>query len=138
MRCRRALGWAMERLDEKMLQVAAKVDVDAPPLALIVDDDPILLEIMAARLDVIGFKAILAENGMAAIKALEENDFCVAIVDLRMPELDGFGLLQFIRERPASADLPVIVATTSEDQASIEKAYRLAASSFTTKPINLA
>jgi two-component system cell cycle sensor histidine kinase PleC len=75
---------------------------------------------------------------LAAAKALEENEFSVAIIDLRMPELDGFGLLQFIRNRPASADLPVIVATISEDEASIERAYRLGASSFTTKPINWA
>lgn len=109
---------------------------DAPSRALIVDDDPMLREIMAARLAAMGFEPVLAENGEEAVKALEAAPYSLAIIDLRMPKLDGFGLLELIRGDPRCADLPVIVATTSDDAASIEKAYALGASSFGIKPIN--
>ena len=53
-----------------------------------------------------------------------------------MPELDGFGLLQLLRQNPRTADLPVIVCTSHNDAEAIERAYRLGASSFVSKPIN--
>ncbi|CAN5203727.1 HAMP domain-containing sensor histidine kinase [soil metagenome] len=109
---------------------------EARKLALIVDDDPIQLELLAAKLSEDGFSVVRAMDGEEAGARLEGGPYALAVIDLSMPRLDGFGLLRQIRQHPQAADIPVIVATTSGDKDSIERAYRLGASSFVTKPIN--
>lgn len=103
---------------------------------LAVDDDPILRELMAEMFGSIGFDVVQASNGEEAWAVLQDTALDLAVIDLNMPKLDGFGLLQHIRAQTDLASLPVIVATSSGDQASIERAYNLGASSFVTKPIN--
>lgn len=104
--------------------------------ALVVDDDPILREVMCAQLLQLGLDCETAENGEEGRKKLCCGSFDLAVVDISMPLLDGFALLRHIRQHPRSVDLPVIVCTSHNDQASIDKAYTLGASSFVTKPIN--
>jgi len=103
---------------------------------LFVDDDDILLEVMAAQLAELDLKVVRATNGEEGRDLAGRESFDLAIIDLSMPKLDGFGLIRHIRHHPKSVDLPVIVLTSSNDRQSIEKAYELGASSFVTKPIN--
>ncbi len=104
----------------------------------VVDDDPPMREAMARLLAEAGHDVILAQNGEEARAIAARQDFDLAVIDLGMPKLDGFGLLEFLRRNPKTADLPVIVATSADDPQSIERAFRLGASSFVTKPINWA
>lgn len=104
--------------------------------ALVVDDDPILREVMCEQLEAVGFDVAQAENGETGRELTGGEDFDLAIVDISMPKLNGFELLRHIRQHPRSVDLPVIVATGHNDPTSIEKAYELGASSFVTKPMN--
>jgi len=103
---------------------------------LAVDDDPIMLELMGQQFAELGYGVVLAEDGEAATAALDAEDLDLAMVDLSMPKVDGFELLVRIRSHARTANLPVIVATANGDKDSIERAYRLGASSFVTKPIN--
>jgi signal transduction histidine kinase len=103
---------------------------------LVVDDDPILLEVMSEELRAAGFNVVHAENGETGCDLTSREIFNLAIIDISMPKLDGFELLRHIRQHPRSVDLPVIVATGHNDRSSIEKAYELGASSFVTKPMN--
>lgn len=103
---------------------------------LVVDDDPLVREAMMALFADAGHAVTCAQNGEDACKIAARQEFDLAVIDLGMPELDGFGLLKYLRHNPKSADLPVIVATSADDPQSIEHAYRLGASSFVTKPIN--
>lgn len=105
---------------------------------LIADDDPLLRETLKACLNGAGFQAILAEDGGEARDLAADQDFDLMVIDLGMPGLDGYELLKYLRQHPRTVDLPVIVVTSSGDQASVEKAYALGASSFVCKPINLA
>jgi signal transduction histidine kinase len=93
-------------------------------------------DLSAFRLAPLGYVCRCVENGEEATGLLAHEDYALAIVDLNMPKLDGFGLLKHIRQHPRTIDLPTIVATTNDDRQSIEKAYALGASSFVTKPIN--
>ncbi len=104
--------------------------------ALVVDDDPILREVMTTRLAEAGFSVIGVEDGEEACQRLACQQFALALVDLNMPKLNGFDLLRHIRRDPRTVDLPVIVVTASGDKLSIEEAYSLGASSFLTKPVN--
>ncbi len=103
---------------------------------LVVDDDEILCEVMRGRLNSLGWTVETAKDGEAAIKLLAQAPPDLAIVDLNMPNVNGYELLRHIRQSPRTLDLPVIVCTSLNDPEAIEKAYRLGASSFFTKPIN--
>ena len=113
-----------------------KNSAPADKRVLVVDDDPILLEVMAEELKMAGFDVVHAENGETGCDFIGRESFNLAVIDISMPKLDGFDLLRHIRQHPRSVDLPVIVATGHNDRGSIEKAYELGASSFVTKPIN--
>ena len=105
---------------------------------LIVDDDALLCEVFAEVFTNLGYETVIAEDGEAACDLIARKNLVLAVVDLNMPKLDGFGLLRHIRQHPRTVDLPVIISTGHYDKASIEKAYSLGASSFVTKPINWA
>jgi two-component system, sensor histidine kinase and response regulator len=105
---------------------------------LIVDDDPMICEVLVELFSSLGYDTVTAEDGEAACDFIACKNLVLAVVDLNMPRLDGFGLLRHIRQHPRTVDLPVIISTGNDDRASIEEAYRLGASSFVTKPINWA
>ncbi len=103
---------------------------------LVADDDPIMLEMMQARLSNEATTVVCVENGRDAWERLSREAFDLAVVDLGMPELDGFGLIAHLRQTPRTIDLPIIVATSRDDSEAIEKAFAAGATSFVTKPVN--
>ncbi len=102
---------------------------------LAADDDPIMREMMLARLGD-GVEVVCAENGEIAWEKLSAEKFDLAIIDLGMPKLDGFGLIRYLRQTPKTVNLPIIVVTSRGDPEAIEKAFASGASGFVTKPIN--
>jgi len=102
---------------------------------LAADDDPIMREMMMARLGD-DLDVTCAENGEVAWEKLLKDHFDLAIIDLTMPKLDGFGLIRYLRQTPKTVDLPIIVATSRGDQNAIEQAFACGASGFVTKPVN--
>jgi DNA-binding response OmpR family regulator len=103
---------------------------------LFVDDDPIVREFASVHLSTDKAEVELAEDGEAALEALEALRPDVVLLDLEMPKLDGFEVLARLRADPASRDLPVIVVTGREDVAAIDRAFETGATSFIVKPIN--
>lgn len=102
---------------------------------LAADDDPIMREMIMARLGN-DIDVICAENGEIAWEKLSAEKFDLAIIDLGMPKLDGFGLIRYLRQTPKTVNLPIIVVTSRGDPEAIEKAFAAGASGFVTKPIN--
>jgi len=115
-----------------------RTETAARKCVLIVDDDVLICDVLAGLFANLGYETVTAENGEAACDRIARSNLVLAVVDLNMPKLDGFGLLRHIRQHPRTVDLPVIISTGFDDRASIEEAYRLGASSFVTKPINWA
>lgn len=103
---------------------------------LAADDDPIQLEAMRAWLSRLPAQVVTADNGDEAWNLLSQQDFDLAVIDLHMPKLDGFGLINWLRQTPRTVDLPILVVTSRNDDAAIDQAYAAGASSFTTKPVN--
>ena len=103
---------------------------------LVADDDPIARELITARLASLACECEEAEDGIVAWQAIMTNSFDMAIVDLSMPNLDGFELLRCVRNHPRTKHLPMVVVTSLQDQSSIEEALASGATSFLTKPIN--
>ncbi len=103
---------------------------------LVADDDPILCELMEAKLGTGQMSICTVNDGAAAWKKLKETRFDLAIIDLNMPELNGFELIHHLRQTPRTLDLPIIVATSRNDEEAIQRSFAAGATSFITKPIN--
>ena len=110
--------------------------LDQPTDILVVDDDPILREFAGVYLSSPAAEVTSVPDGEAALAAIRARRFDVVLLDVDMPGLDGFQVLERIRGDAATVDLPVIVVTGREDIASIDRAYALGATSFVIKPIN--
>lgn len=103
---------------------------------LFVDDDLILAEFAKVHLSSPVATVESAANGAEAWERLSNEHFDIVLVDIEMPVLDGFGLLEKIRSDPTLTQLPVVMLTGREDIASMDHSFRLGATSFFTKPIN--
>jgi len=108
----------------------------APVAILAVDDDPTSRMLTRATLEDHVGTVVEAENGLVAVQTLERQNFDLAIVDLDMPVMDGFGVIERARARPETRHLPIIVVTGRDDVVAIERAFALGATSFLCKPIN--
>lgn len=103
--------------------------------ALVVDDDPIMRSLSRSRLARIVDEVVEASDGLAAWRLLTMERFDLAIVDLMMPNLNGFALIQCMRGHPRTRHMPIVVVSSNDDRGSIEKALQAGASAFITKPV---
>jgi len=110
--------------------------LDEPVAMLIVDDDPILREFASVHMSTPTARVETAANGEIAFQLLKSGQFDVVLVDIEMPVLDGFGLLEKIRSDPDLCHLPVIMLTGHDDVVSIDRSYKFGATAFATKPVN--
>lgn len=82
----------------------------------------------------------IASDGEALIKLLKKANTrpCLIILDLNMPVMDGFEVLQWLRANPAYKQTPIVVLTTSQNESDRHRALTLGANAFITKPTSLA
>ncbi|MCF8052209.1 MAG: response regulator [Desulfobacterales bacterium] len=100
------------------------------------DDDSILRGVAGESLKQAGFSVSEAENGVQALAAIKRSRPDIVLLDVMMPEMDGFDTCRAIRGLPNGDMLPVVMITALEDLDSINKAYEVGATDFITKPIN--
>jgi predicted signal transduction protein with EAL and GGDEF domain/CheY-like chemotaxis protein len=105
-----------------------------PPRILLADDDEVALLLTRAALEAGGFGVAVARDGAAAVAAVSSSRPDCIILDVRMPELDGFQACARIRE--TGSDLPILIMTSHDDVASVARAYEVGATDFTTKGIS--
>ena len=103
---------------------------------LIVDDDPDALETMAAILETRDYQVLTALSGLEGInKAVKEKPDLI-MMDVMMPELDGFATCKMIKENEEIKDIPVILLTGKELVGVMEKGFAAGAKEFMIKPID--
>lgn len=103
---------------------------------LVVDDDPILRAFAQVNLASPSTEVDVAGGGAEAMAMLQARQYDVVLLDLEMPEMDGFAVLEWIRSHPSLSALPVVVQTGREDVEAIDRCFHLGATSFVTKPPN--
>jgi len=101
------------------------------PEVLVVDDDVSCLSIAKRTLES-SFTVITAGSGEAALQVLENRTPDLAVLDIYMPEMDGFELLRRIKRK---SDMPVVFLTADSDKTLEEKCFREGAMDFITKPV---
>ena len=103
---------------------------------LLVDDDPVTLSIIMEYLNPLeGLNFATASSGREAIATLRENLPDVMILDYRLPDIDGIGVLEHFRDIPGSADVPVLMITAAEQESVMTDAMEAGASDYLQKPI---
>jgi CheY-like chemotaxis protein len=103
---------------------------------LVADDDPILLEFASVHLSAPMTEIVTAADGVEALVQLRSAHFDLAVLDIHMPEMNGFALLQGIRRDAALGGLPVVMLTGHGDITSIDRAFTLGANGFASKPVD--
>lgn len=106
------------------------------PVILVVDDSATMRLITCDALIKVGFNVMQAENGEAALSLLKSAKPDAILLDVEMPGLNGFEVCAEIRKLPDWRYLPIMMVTGLEDYESINKAFQVGATDFTTKPIN--
>ena len=79
---------------------------------LIVDDNRVNRLLLSRSVELLGYHATDAENGRVAMELLQSDSFDLLLLDIEMPEMDGFQVLEAIKADPALSDLPVIVTSS--------------------------
>lgn len=106
------------------------------PLVLAVDDNLNNLRILGNILRENGYNPGLAENGMEVFNFLKERNPDIILLDIMMPQLDGFKICQKIKEDPNLKDIPIIFLTAKANAEDIVKGFEIGAVDYVTKPFN--
>jgi DNA-binding response OmpR family regulator len=102
---------------------------------MVVDDDQDTVAILARHLQREGFVPIEANSGAQCLKLVQENEVDVILLDLMMPDMDGFQVVRELRANPVTAEIPVIMITARDDLDARAEGMRLGVSDFLAKPV---
>ena len=107
----------------------------APLHLLIVDDEPAIRRFLRTSLTAQGYQVAEADGGKAALEALHRSPADVLVLDLGLPDLDGFELIRRLRE--AGSAIPIIVLSSRTDEQGKVRALDLGADDYVTKPFGV-
>ena len=103
---------------------------------LVVEDDALLRRMISIFLCAAGYRVCAAEDGLSGLALARDERPDLVLLDLMLPELDGWEVLRRIKGDARTAAIPVLVLTASVDPAITEQALRLGATRVLTKPID--
>ncbi len=100
---------------------------------LLVEDDIFLRGLMKKKIEMEGYSVIEAENGKIALEKLRENEISLVLLDLIMPEVDGFEVLESVSKDPKLSKIPIIVLSNLGQKEKIDEAMALGAKDYIIK-----
>ncbi len=105
-------------------------------LVLVIDDDVSIRDLARHVLTAQGFLMISADNGTQGLQLFQERKPDIVMLDVMMPEQNGFDVCTALRRLPEGKHTPVLMITSLDDVESIDRAYQAGATDFVTKPFN--
>lgn len=112
-------------------------DTRARNRVLLVDDDKQILNSLRVYLELENYEVYTASNGQEALDKVTEHKPEILVLDIMMPEMDGFEVLEKIKGDDDLSAIPVIMLTAKGQPVDVLKGYKMGASSYMTKPFNL-
>lgn len=103
---------------------------------LIVDDNPIQLKVMTSIMEKHGMTVSVANNGQEALNITEEVGPDLILLDIVMPDMDGFEVCYTLKRNPKYANIPVLFLTAQTDEENLMTAFQSGAADYVTKPVN--
>lgn len=112
-------------------------EADPPrPRALLVEDDLAVATVVIRLLERSGFSVAHFADGSSVLEAAENEHFTFAIIDLNVPVIGGFELVETMRKMATSAKLPILFLTGSDEEQDIVRGFQVGADDFVSKPFN--
>lgn len=105
-------------------------------VVLVADDDPVMRLLMLEMLSQVGLDGIEAEDGVQAVTYFQSMAPDLILLDVEMPNMDGFSACREIRRIETGAPVPIIMVTGGDDIEAVTNAYEVGATDFVSKPIN--
>ena len=103
-------------------------------LILVADDDPDIRGIVSLRLNKAGYETIEAANGDEALRAVRERPPALLILDVMMPQRNGFEVARELRGDPSTGDIPILMLTASVQDSDVAKGFEIGADDYLRKP----
>jgi adenylate cyclase len=107
-----------------------------PGTILVVDDNRVNSLLLSRTLEQQGHAVVFAEHGGEALELLRRQDFDLMLLDVLMPELDGYQVLAELKADPHLRDIPVVMTSSLDELDSVVKCVEMGAEDYLTKPIN--
>ena len=120
----------------KWLNTIDSMAIEQRKKILIVDDEQLTRAVLQHNVILAGYDVIVASNGREAMQKIQEVTPDLIVVDLVMPDMNGFEMLRRIRSNKETMQTPVIVVSALQGQTDIEEAKTSGADIYLTKPIN--
>ena len=104
---------------------------------LVVDDNELNRDLLAHRLKRVGHEVVMAEDGRIALDKLDAHPIDIILLDIMMPNLNGFELLTLLKNDPIQQKIPVIIISADNDSENIVKGIEMGAEDYLPKPFNI-
>lgn len=114
------------------------MDTTQKPLILIVDDTPKNIQVLGKTLHDIGYNVSIATSGKQALDSVKKEIPDLILLDIQMPEMDGFEVCKILKVKPETKDIPVIFLTALTDSDKIVQGFEIGAVDYITKPFHTA
>jgi len=107
-----------------------------PKKILAVDDEKHIVRLVQVNLERAGYQVVTANDGKEALEQVAAENPDLVVLDVMMPYMDGFEVLQNLRRNPATRDIPVIMLTAKAQDADVFKGWQSGVDCYLTKPFN--
>jgi CheY-like chemotaxis protein len=104
---------------------------------LVVDDNDINLILLGKILEIEGYQVIMAHNGLEAMQAMGQNHPDLAILDVMMPDMNGYELCKKLRQPPISTKIPIVMLTAMSSEGERALALEAGANDIWSKPFDM-
>lgn len=103
---------------------------------LVTEDEPYISKMLAFRLEILGYEILLATNGEQALALIESERPDLVLLDIMMPVMGGFQVLQKMRSDEKTKDIPVIILSAKSQEKDIVAGLEYGATDYVTKPFS--
>ncbi|RMG43894.1 MAG: response regulator [Candidatus Dadabacteria bacterium] len=101
---------------------------------LVVEDDQDSRDALCAMLEALGYEPLAFGSAAEALNGIQGQNLALALLDIMMPEMNGYELLKKIKEFPEFSDMPIIMVTAKDKDSEILEGYQTGADYYITKP----
>ncbi|HNW09583.1 MAG TPA: response regulator [bacterium] len=106
---------------------------EAPKKILLVEDDPMIVEMYKMRFEEEGFEVLVTDRGSEALEIASQQRPVAVLLDVILPEIDGFSILQNLKSSPDTRDIPVMLLTNLGQESDQEKGRQLGVADYFVK-----